>query len=380
MENRPPTASPEKFTAMEVKNRVLQVNEKLKFPFKLTVGESSPLGMLLSLDDTQESNESDFMLGVKEGHYRAGDIGKVIFEDTGGRKYRDIDIKGSGLLSGGEMFEDESGQLTPVQWRTGFYENVPDVRGLMDREDAEHDAIWSEKFTEWGIRTHRCVAIIELQELNEGGKLLPVDEFKKRVANPEHFESVLPKDFTPVIEVRAYGIKTRVSEMFGFYPSQKFDAAFIESASTEIRDAIGLIAEETGQDRNMSIKEYMDWFAHSLGESVGIMHFHKVVHKNIHTQNITLDARIVDLDDVATEQEIGKTEDFSKLIQNDITRKDDKSVLPGALDSLKMFVGKMKDIFPEESENISEEDVERNFMEAYMKNNPEYKNFKRVTL
>ena len=45
---------------------------------------------------------------------------------------------------------------------------------------------------------------------------------------------------------------------------------------------------------------YLFWFAETLGKNVGLLHAHHYSHNYLSPHNITLDARIVDLDSVVS--------------------------------------------------------------------------------
>jgi hypothetical protein len=193
------SVSPDTLPALKVPNKVVWVNKNLLAPFELVPGEESDLGLMLTLSK-KEDDRASFDLGVRAAHRRSGDIGRVVFEDTQHRKYRDIDLKGVGLSGHNELHVEGLGPpFIQQQW----YRGRGDVRGLMERTDAETDAECAEQFTEWGIRTHRAIGIIALEQLSKDGKLQTVSQLKENLT--------LPHGAEPVVEVRAFGTKARAS-------------------------------------------------------------------------------------------------------------------------------------------------------------------------
>src|SRR3990167_2686820 len=142
-----------------VRNRVLAVNEDVYSPFSLIEGQASPLGVFAHY--SPQYHYSRFYRGLKletyEGHGRTVILGRVLFCDKQGRVYRDVDLKGIGMVGGW-------GVGTPGRHREGGR------TGLLDEDSAFYDWQASEKLLSAGIRTPRVLAIIGLEELVVDGK------------------------------------------------------------------------------------------------------------------------------------------------------------------------------------------------------------------
>ncbi len=264
----------QRLPALRLDNVVRWANPAL--PLNFTVGKPTSIPLFF---DRATSSEID--LEARSGHNRSGDLGKTFFRDTdGSHLYRDIDIKGCG-------FVDIHDEQRVMQWEERKGSPYQDYLGLLDRESAEHDTEMSEKFTAWGIRTHRSAAIIDLKELpiydKEGTHLASLEELRT--------SGWLSTDFEPVIQIRAFGTKARIGDLFDD------SYLFLDKMERALADSINLVRYELHR-KTFSLEEYLLWFAESLGKSMGIMHKHEYVHKGIGPQNITLDSRIVDLDSV----------------------------------------------------------------------------------
>jgi len=258
----------------KVKNKVAFVNEEVITPLELKEGEQSPLGLFAeaSLPEKfqKELPPDKQRLEVRPEHRRSALLERIIFEDKQGRPYRDIDLKGIGYIIGGEI--KKPGEIYLGTSR----------EGLLDSDMAFYDYQLSEEFLRAGIRTNRVLAIIDLEELIVEEKKISLEEARKR--------HIINKKFQPVIEVRAFATKARISEI----PYSKLDRGW------EIKnDAIKLVSQELGRgDKPLSDKEYLEWFAKTLGQNVGLLHKNGWYHDYLNPHNITLDCRIVDLDGV----------------------------------------------------------------------------------
>src|SRR3989338_4439362 len=141
--------------ALEVKNTVLWVNPAFKntMPFKIELGKQTNLGIFftpLSEEDVPKNARHPKIM-PEDIVGRSGLEGSVIFQDKDGHFYRDIDLKGIGkfLRSRQEYY------VSPVE---KDMENSQKAKGLMDREFAERDKLYSEKFLQADIRSHRVLA------------------------------------------------------------------------------------------------------------------------------------------------------------------------------------------------------------------------------
>ena len=203
-------SSTETLPAIQVKNRVEWVNSDLELPFNLQTGKSTDLGFFLT--NKIKSGEQSMGFEVKAHHGRSALFGRVIFgekQGTGDKEerqlFRDIDIKGLGY----SVF-----QITPA--RDEMLHSVGDVRihdrnikqsmGILNSRNAYKDKEFSEIFRRYGIRTHRVVAIIALEEIIYRGKRISILEAKNK--------KILAEDVEPVLEIRAFGTHARIIDVF----------------------------------------------------------------------------------------------------------------------------------------------------------------------
>lgn len=285
----------ETLPAVEIKNEVTWVNPAFEdhLPFKLERYKPAKLGLFL----TPEGKEEDFQVEVVPVHGRSAILGRVIFRDNEGRLYRDIDIKGLGAsLVGGRYRTGESEKgiykvkiVKPVEFRepSGFESAA--AEGILDLESARASRDKEEEFLRAGIRTSRSIAFIKPEEIvDKEGQKISVDEAKK--------QGMIPEEMNPVLLVRAFGTRARVSDLR--------DKVSDLQDSALLRDAKRLVAQEFGFDeKSFSDDDYFEWFAKTLGENVGRMHREGFVHNYLTGHNVTADCRIVDLDSVQSVKE-----------------------------------------------------------------------------
>jgi hypothetical protein len=372
--------STERLPTVEVDNKVIWTNKSLRAPFDIPLASVSSLGVLLATEKLDTRNREGFPGLPREHHGRTLDVGQVYFEDVEHRLYRDVDMKGTGLVA--------STGLTPPfvaeEWyaETGAGSNpTMDVRGLLDKDDALRDAFMAEEFSKLGIRTHRALAVLELNELTIGSEVRPVLLLK--LADKLH------ADFNPVIEVRAFGSKTRAGDLFplsrpalvtGEEYVRKLAALDIDQMLTlrdirkarhEIEDTLTFLTKE--QKRTFTKKEYIEWFVHELGKGVGLMHNAGYAHQWLHSQNITLDARLTDFDsvyrlaDLEGQKELSPEEikeDQETLIYNDINFNLTSNRI-GVLAWLEAYGIYLKKLYPEELQDFDTAHMNAEFLAAY---------------
>lgn len=274
----------ETLPATEVRNTVVWVNPAFKeAPFELTLGKETKLGLFFS---PQPSREIIVMPEPGSGEGRSGLIGSVVFRDKEDRLYRDVDIKGMGFfveIVGAESYERDTRDIRPGR-------GPQEMMGLMDYELALRDRNFSEKFLKAGIRTHRVLAIVDLEEIFYRGKKISVEAAQE--------DGIMGQEIHPVLEVRAFGTKERIDYLQADpqNPPERREQAFL--------DAKAMVAQELGRDPStFSVEEYITWFARTLGKQVATLRKLKLVHRYLSTHNITLDCRIVDLDSVIQAKE-----------------------------------------------------------------------------
>ncbi|MDP3793054.1 MAG: hypothetical protein Q8Q89_05000 [bacterium] len=291
--------SRETLPAVEVANEVSWVNNKMNLPFNLKVGEQSRLGMFLT--PNPQDGENVFNLEISTSHTRSGILGRVIFSDKEGRLYRDVDLKGTGYIKNFGYWNPDKTRVGPV---VGSYDEVSGeysrfsgfkgTTGIANQELVRRDVNFSEKFLKAGIRTHRVIAVLDLKEIiDKDGKKVSVDEAKER--------GILSKEDEPVIEVRDFGVRSRV-----------YDVIIVEHKEIALKllsDAKKMVAQELNTDPDkFTYDDYFKWLVKTMATNVARMHYNKWVNGYLTEHNITLDGRIVDLDSV----EIFKEKDMEK--------------------------------------------------------------------
>lgn len=267
----------------EVKNTVEWVNPDFPhLPFKLEEGKPTPLGMFAEMSFPTEAHRrlkqegmGKRLLEVAPEHRRTALMGRAIFQDAQGRLYRDVDIKGIGSLefpSAGEgVHVTQPGSELDIG-----------RRGLLDSDLALYDRDMSEAFLRAGISTSRTLGIIKLEELIVDEKKITLEEAKS--------SGLLDAEFQPALEIRAFGTKTRIQDLESHQDPELL-----------LNDARMLVSQMLGKkdDAQLSYSEYFAWLAATLGRNVALMHKNGWHHDYLTPHNITLDARIVDLDSVS---------------------------------------------------------------------------------
>ena len=287
----------ETLPAVEVKNEVVWVNDKVAMPFVFEKGKPSNLGVFIT--PKPKEGEPVFNLGVMDEHFRSGDLGKVVFRGKDNPKlvYRDVDLNGAG------GFEVVEGIFQVAELYSETRKETPygkSIWGIMNLDFAEYDRDMSEILVEKGLRTHRVLAIIKLKELvnPEGNKI----SIKKAIE-----WGYIKTTTKPVVEVRAFGVKSRISDLFVNNPHK-------EKVEWLLRDAKEVVAREFNIDlERFSTRDYLLWLARTLGEQVAILHNNNYSHGYLTPHNITLDCRIVDLDSVSPLEEMSQEQKLKKI-------------------------------------------------------------------
>jgi hypothetical protein len=252
--------------AVSVDHVTTWVNGEVNMPFDIKMGESSVFGVFLSA--APKEGEESLKLKAMDDHFRSAILGKVIFNDSSGRIYRDVDIKGMGaILPGG------GGVDKPLPGTAKNFERGKTPWGYLDRHWAEVDRDVSERLMHKGLRTHRALAILELKQIvDENGNKISINQARKR--------GYIKHTTVPAVEVRAFGTRARIGDCM----------KNIEL----IQDAKNLVEQELKKE--LSNEGYLSWFATTLGEQVAIIHNEGLIHDYLTAHNITLDCRIVDND------------------------------------------------------------------------------------
>ncbi len=292
--------------AVEVANEVSWVNNKMNLPFELKVGEPSSLGMFLTPDP--KTGEKVFNLEVSGSHTRSGILGRVIFSDKEERLYRDVDVKGMGYvwvddeITVGPVIESY-GKISGENSQFGMFKGTT---GIANQELIKRDVHFSENFLKAGIRTHGVIAVIELKEIiDRNGKKVTIDEAKKG--------GILAKEDEPVIEIRAFGVRSRLHDATLALKSDKTRALKLLS------DAQNVVAQELGiSPKELFFEEYFKWLIETTAINLARMRYNKWISGYLSSHNITLDGRIVDLDSVEiAKDDEGIKDNFLKTFEKD---------------------------------------------------------------
>lgn len=259
---------------LPVENRLIELNEEILFPFDLTVGESTPFGLYAfcraeDIGDVYSGLLKRTEMETLSQHNRTALFGRILFSDKAGRVYRDIDLKGVGMFGKNLNHSNQTLHLPGGATGSG------DVLGFAEKDWILHDYQVSEELLGLGVRTHRVVGIVEIDEyISDGQKKKLKGILKKR---PEG----MSRDYKPVIEIRAFGTRARIANA---------------SSDELVDDAKKIVSAELGRNTVMTDEEYIRWFAKNLGRSLGIMHANDWAHGFPTDHNITLDCRLTDFD------------------------------------------------------------------------------------
>lgn len=201
--------------------------------------------------------------------------------------------------------------------------------GLATKSWMEIDIEKGALFDKLGIRTVPIVAMADIYEIeDENGNIVSVLDAKAK--------GLIAKNTVPVDVFRAWVTPYRLKEVL--HQRDAFENKLIPLPQREHarRKAILLAAFEdmqsdtsipqkvrdaiSGKNGILDIDTYLEWFTEALGENVGKMHGHRISHSYLtELHNITLDARIVDLDSVTEDapQNVIDTDKISLLSEYD---------------------------------------------------------------
>src|SRR3989344_3079542 len=293
----------ETLPAVEVANEVSWVNNKMNLPFDLRVGESSRLGMFLT--PNPQTGEQAFNLEVSGSHTRSGILGRVIFSDKEGRLYRDIDLKGTGYI------HKKTRKVRPAgDWdQMSKFSSYHGTSGIADQELIRRDVDFSEKFLKAGILTHRVVALFDLKQIiDQSGQKISIAEAKER--------GILSEKDEPVIEMRAYGVRTRLWDIYdalgfesSFFGVNKMERPTSDQAIKLLTDAKMFVAQERNINPpdDLTFNDYFRWLVETIAINIARMHYNNWVSGYLTPHNMTLDGRFVDLDSVEVWKGKGST-------------------------------------------------------------------------
>lgn len=276
----------ETLPAMEVENEVFWVNPNLETPFNLKVGDRTGLGLFL----TPVNENRGRRLEVGGTHGRSAILGRVVMKaaDTGDL-FRDIDLKGIGCIAQDKRYIGIQDIALPPRAQEPHIDDKEGLNlGILDLAAAKHDQEMADFFARSGVRCHRVVAIIVLDEIvDKNGSLISVDKAKSA--------GLVKQEVTPSISVRAMGVKTRqVDTDVNVGGKDRYEAMF-----RLFEDGRLMVAQELGLTFNEFSKfAYVKWLSRATGRNLGLIHKLGFIHGYPTLHNLTLDGRIVDFDSV----------------------------------------------------------------------------------
>lgn len=259
--------SEQHLSVVRVSNEVEWVNPDMNLPFDLSSGTSTDIAVMVIPNHSPLEKDTE-VLGLY-GHHRSVLLGRILFTDKQGVTYRDIDSKGSGYVDvavwGNKQLAGHGTDGEDFRGTRG--------KGLLELGSAHMDQAFGEIFSEAGVRVARAIAVIKLKELvDKDGHKISLEEARDR--------GILETDFEPVIELRAFGTRARIAD-----------------TANHVKDAMALVAQELGIDpKYFSAKNYLLWYAETLGEQMRKIHELGFTHGGLHQNNLTLDCRLVDFD------------------------------------------------------------------------------------
>ncbi len=247
-----------KHKAGNVEGVVLRVNEELLK--SLGINEGDIVKKFSLFVDWSGRYADQELLGLRGNDRSLSSVLKLPDKTKG---Y--ADIKGGGLVKVDVM---QLGLTIHKRPETIERRGSSEVRGLLDRSDAEAD--WdatSEFLKAGGIRTAEPLVIIELREaIKADGSKASIEELKEKGA--------IPEKFAPVLYARVF------HEVMRIYGASRKD--FV------------MFAREHG----MTLDGYVDWWISMQAENLARIHKLGKWHGNLIEQNLTMDGRIVDNDTV----------------------------------------------------------------------------------
>ena len=268
----------EQLPVMMIDNEVVAVDTEFNAPFDFKPGKPSSLGVFLA---PRTSARSIYRrLEVDEDHSRSGIVGRVVFNDSNGTVYRDIEVKGVGAsgFHEGRAFVDRV-EINPSGDQSGRTE------GILNFAEAHKEFAYSKMFAKHGVRIARSIALIRLREIvDEDGKRITIEEATGR--------KILKSTDDPCLLVRAFGTRSRFTEVSNLVSDAQMKLAF-----EKLNDARMLVAQELSlQPASFTFADYLQWLTKMAAENLARLHRLGYIHGGISDHNITMDGRLTDLE------------------------------------------------------------------------------------
>lgn len=279
--------------------KLAYLNSHLKFnnpDYDFSIGVPPQLPLMLALGESKK--RPDLVVYCRPDHRRSGLVTSEsgIFLNTIPLVF--LDEKGLGNLDEQPIITSLVGKryvhAGSTMAKTSPKEN--ETWGLVNLEDALHDAKSTDLLSSYGIRIVPTVAILVINKvLNEEGIYISLDEAIKK--------ELIGKKAIPAVQFRCFITPFRASEFIystdyrlSNNKRQRLKTMFLEGMSDMSKDKSIPIDFFGGEQ---AIPEYLNWFAETFGQNLGKLHKRQLVHQWLHEMhNTTLDVRIIDSDDL----------------------------------------------------------------------------------
>lgn len=314
-------------SATHVRNEVVFINPNVDLSgTDLVLGSDSDMGCQISLGDLKK--HPDRLVYGMEDHNRSAILTTGVELVWHGQTFTYLDAKGTGYLRHITIEINDKDdphyliRLRPEPNRIVANEDLtPTTWGGASLDWIEKDSELSEKFHKLGVRTIPIVASIRLDELvSEDGKTISIEEAKQR--------KMITENDCPALELRAWVTPFRMKDIifdpdsgenYGIENSNKD----LERKKNILLTAIQDIRLDTSlsqelRDSFSNPENYAKWVAMTLGEQIGILHGNDFTHNYLNSlHNITLDARIMDLDSVLEDDKENVAKEIGELISSE---------------------------------------------------------------
>lgn len=288
--------------ALVVPNKTLYVSQKVEGVPDLNVplGSSSRYGLQLGMGESIVPKE----VYIRPSHRRSAIVatGNYIYDDE---RFDWIEAKGTGYLV---STVSRKGLLATHPPRSK--QNQQETMGLFDREAAFHDKDHEYILRSNGVLTNPIVLITELQFITSNEGIVSVAHAKEQGL----IATQMPN---PVIALRLCKTPFRLDEfrtredletarcIFGI--GNNTDSGFTNLSSlvdhefSLIKEKIKYILKILGrydptQSEQMMVVNYIRWWGHNMARNLGIMHRLGYLHRYLHSQNLTPDSSLIDLE------------------------------------------------------------------------------------
>lgn len=315
-------------SATNIDNTCVFANKEVSSTLDVAEGLRSSLGCQVSLGPLKR-NPDRLVYGMEQ-HNRSSILSSESGISWRGANFKYLDAKGTGYL------EHVSTDINSVDNPKYLLRVRPSVNKIVKGESDDlttwggtsldwndKDIELSEHFADLGIRTIPIVACLKLnQVLDSGGNILSIEEAKQK-------KIILETD-EPGIILRGFVTPFRLKDVL-YNPDEK-DMYGIETTTKDIerkRNILLKAIEDTKEDISIPLEvrktfedpnNYAVWLSSTIGEQVKLMHKNGYVHGYLSAlHNITLDARVMDLDSALEDYPENMVTELNELVSPDVT-------------------------------------------------------------